>query len=63
MKLRGHLEDPVQDGRIIWNTDPKGIWCGWGLRMETSIGLFWIWYWSIRFHKAWGISWPAEQLL
>jgi len=31
MKLRGHLEDPVQDGRIIWNTDPKGIGCGWGL--------------------------------
>jgi len=30
MKLRGHLEDPVQDGRIIWNTDPKGIGCGWG---------------------------------
>jgi len=38
------------------------VWTGWILlRIWTSDGLLWAQQRTIRFHKKWGNSWPAER--
>jgi hypothetical protein len=39
------------------------VWTGliW-LRIKTSRGLLWKWYWTFRFYKMLGSSWVAAQL-
>jgi len=54
-KGRDHWEDLSMDRRV-W------IGCIW-LRIGTSGGLLWIWWWTFEFHKRQGTSRLAEWLL
>ena len=68
MRERGHLEDSGVDGRImlnwIFNKWMGGAWTGliW-LRIRKGGGLLWMSLWTFLFHKMWGISWLAEDML
>jgi hypothetical protein len=48
------------DLRVVgWGAWTGSIW----LRIGTGGGLLWIRWWTFGFHKVWGISWLAENLL
>jgi hypothetical protein len=63
---------PLGWPRCRWKDNIKWIFkkwdtCAWTglfwLRIGRNVQLFWMWWWSFGFHKMWGISLLAEDLL
>jgi hypothetical protein len=68
IRAANHLEDPGADGRIIlkpifkkWN---GWAWTGliWFFRIGTGVGLLWMRWWTVGFHKMRGTAWLAVDL-
>lgn len=57
------FSDAVNYGGCIMTVNMKEWVWKIGEITLTGGGLLWMWLWTFRFHKLWGISWLTENLL